>query len=103
MLLFLRFWPATCQEKEVILNVNKSLSQFRLRDRFFIYTRVTVNTSIMELASWTGLLIYAHTNFSNSAITATWNGDYARDLRSSNFSEWNVSRGQVCACACVRV
>jgi hypothetical protein len=94
MLLFLRCWPATCLEKDVILNVNKSLSQFPLPDRFFVYMRVAISTSITELAAWTGLMIYAHTILSNSAVTGTWNGTYDRRMRLSNFSEWNVSRGQ---------
>ena len=31
---------------------------------------------------------------SNGAVTATWSGVYDEMLRMSNFSSWNVSRGQ---------
>lgn len=58
MLLFLRLWPSSQQEKEVILSVNKTVSQFSLKDRLCIYAQVAVNTSIMELAAWVGLLLY---------------------------------------------
>ena len=58
MLLFLRLWPSSQQEKEVILSVNKTLSHFRLKDRLCIYAQVAVNTCIMELAAWMGLLLY---------------------------------------------
>ncbi len=94
MLMFLRMWPASTQENEVILNVRKSMLSFGLRDRVLIYARVTANTSIMELAAWIGLMIYAHTILSDGAVTATWNGVYDEMLRYSNFSSWNVSRGQ---------
>jgi hypothetical protein len=94
MLMFLRLWPASTQENEVILNVSKSMRSFGLRDRFLIYARVTANTSIMELAAWVGLMLFAHTMLSNGAVTANWTGVYDEMLRFSNFSSWNVSRGQ---------
>jgi hypothetical protein len=53
MLLFLRFWPATSLEKEVILNVSKSLSQFRLLDRFFVYVRVCFSSPYTFCNSFT--------------------------------------------------
>jgi hypothetical protein len=94
MLLFMRLWPLRQPEKEVILNVKQTLSHFGLRDRLYIYAKVAVNTSIMELAAWLGLLLYAHTMLVNGAVTATWSGVYDEMLRMSKFSSWNVSRGQ---------
>ena len=94
MLLFLRLWPASTQEQEVILNDKKCISRFGIRDRVFIYMRVAVNISVMELAAWLGLMLYAHTMFSNGAITSSWNGVYDEMLRNSNFSSWNIQRGQ---------
>ena len=94
MLLFLRLWPASSQEQEVILNVKKCISRFGIRDRLCICMRVAVNTSVVELAAWLGLMLYAHTMLSNGAITASWNGVYDEKLRNSNFSSWNLQRGQ---------
>ena len=73
-LLFLRLWPMSSLEKEVVLRVNSSLLRLGLRARFGIFMRVAVNTSIMELASWLGFLLYAHTMMSDGAVSSTWIG-----------------------------
>jgi hypothetical protein len=93
-LLFLRLWPMSCQEKEVALCVKRAMSGLCARDRLSVLMRVGANTSIMELAAWMAFLLYLHTALSDGAVTSTWIGVYDEMLRLSNFSSWNVSRGQ---------
>jgi hypothetical protein len=92
-LLFLRLWPMTPQEKEVALSVNKAMLCHRLQARLSIFARVAVHTSIMELVAWLGLIVYAHTILSNSAVTGVATGLYDEMLQKSS-KPWNVSRGQ---------
>ena len=94
-LMFMRLFPMSAHQKEVVLNVRRAVSRFRLRDRLSIFLRVIVNTSVMELASFVCLVVYAHTVLSDGAITSNWNGVYDEMLATSNVSSsWVVSRGQ---------
>lgn len=93
-LMFMRLWPTSAQEKEVALHVKRAIARLGLRARLSIFMRVAVNTSIMELAAWTGLLLYAHTILSDGAVTYSWTGLYEELLVFSNFSSWNNFRGQ---------
>ena len=92
-LMFMRLWPMSALEKEVVLSVKRTLSRFALRNRLAIYLRVIVNTSVMELTAYVCLAVYAHTVLSDGAVVSMWNGVYDEMLRSSN-STWDVSRGQ---------
>jgi hypothetical protein len=94
-LMFMRLFPLSAHQKEVVLNVERAVSRFRLRDRLSIFLRVVVNTSVMELASFVCLSVYAHTVFSDGAVVSNWNGVYDEMLATSNVSSsWVVSRGQ---------
>ena len=94
-LMFMRLFPLSAHQKEVVLNVERAVSRFRLRDRLSIFLRVVVNTSVMELASFVCLVVYAHTVFSDGAVVSNWNGAYEEMLATSNVSSsWEVSRGQ---------
>jgi hypothetical protein len=93
-LLFLRLWPMSAHENAVVVNVKNAMSELGLKARLSVYMRVAANTSIMELVAWAGLVLYAHTVLSNGAVVSTWNGAYDEMLRVSNFTTWNVSRGQ---------
>jgi CheY-like chemotaxis protein len=93
-LMFLRLWPMSGLEQEVVAHVNGELSGLQLQTRFFVCLRILANTSIMELASWMGLILYAHTVISDGAVTSNWNGVYSEMLRGSKFTSWNVSHGQ---------
>jgi hypothetical protein len=93
-LLFLRLWPMSAHENAVVVNVKNAMSELGLKARLSVYMRVAANTSIMELVAWMGLLLYAHTVLSNGAVVSTWNGAYVEMLSVSNFTVWNVSRGQ---------
>ena len=54
-----------------------------------------VNTSVMELASFACLVVYAHTVLSDGAVVSNVNGVYDEMLATSNVSSsWVVSRGQ---------
>ena len=75
-LLFLRLWPMSSLEKEVALHVSGALLRLGLRARFDIFMRVAVNTSISDIVSWLGFLLYAHTMMSDGAISSTWIGMY---------------------------
>ena len=75
-LLFLRLWPMSSLEKEVALHVNGALLRLGLRARLGILIRVAVNTSIMELTSWLGFLLYVHTVMSDGVVSSTWIGVY---------------------------
>jgi hypothetical protein len=88
-LLFMRLWPMSAHQKEVVLNVSRAISRFQLRDRLFIYMRVAANTSSMELTALMSLVVYAHTILSDGAVVSNWNGVYSGDTR-----DWNFSRGQ---------
>ncbi len=92
-LLFLRLWPMTPREKEVALSVKKTMQCHGLHVRLSILARVAVHTSIMELVAWLGLIVYAHTILSNSAVTGVFTGFYDEMLQKSS-NPWNVSRGQ---------
>ena len=93
-LLFLRLRPMSAHEAEVALRVWGAMSGLGVRDRLSIFMRVAAHTSIMELAAWMALLIFAHTVLSDGAVTSTWIGVYDEMLRYSNFTSWNVSQGQ---------
>jgi hypothetical protein len=93
-LLFFRLWPMSAKEKEVALHVTKAISCHDIQTRLRIYMRLAAATSIMELSAWLGVLIFAHAVFADNAVTASWNGVYDEMLSRSNFSSWNVSRGQ---------
>lgn len=93
-LLFFRLWSMSSKEKEVVLHVTKAISCHNLQTRLRIYLRLAAGTSIMEITVWLGVLIFAHTAFADNAVTASWNGVYDEMLGRSNFSSWNVSRGQ---------
>ena len=93
-LLFFRLCSLTDLEKEVLFHTSKIISCHNLQTRLCIYTRVAMNTSIAELAAWTGLIIYAHTVLSDNAVTGFWNGVYDERLRYSVAPSWDVSRGQ---------
>jgi len=92
-LMFMRLFPMSAHQKEVVLNVRRAVSRFRLRDRLSIFLRVLVNTSVMELASFVCLGVYTHTVLSD--VVSNWNGVYDEMLAKSNVSSsWVVSRGQ---------
>ena len=93
-LMFMRLWPTSAQEKEVALHVKRVIARLGVRARLSIFMRVAVNTSIIELAAWTGLLLYVHTMLSDGAVTYSWTGVYEEMLFSANFSSWNNFRGQ---------
>jgi hypothetical protein len=93
-LLFMRLWPMSAQEKEVALYVKRAVSRLGVRARLSVFMRVTVNTSVMELAAWLGLLLYLHTILSNGAVSYAWIGVYDELLRFSNYTSWDNSRGQ---------
>ena len=97
-LMFIRLFPMSSHQKEVVLNVTRAVSRFRLRDRLSIFLRVMVNTSVMELASFACLVVYAHTVLSDGAVVSNVNGVYDEMLATSNItnvsSSWVVSRGQ---------
>ena len=93
-LLFLRLWPMSAHENAVVVSVKNAMSELGLKARLSVYMRVAANTSIMEVAAWVGLALYAHTVVSNGAVVSTWNGVYDEMLRASNFTTWNFSRGQ---------
>jgi hypothetical protein len=95
-LLFMRLWPMSAHQKEVVLSVKRAISRFRLRDRLSIYLRVAVNTSTMELTAFVCLVVYAHTVLSDGAVVSSWNGVYDEMLKVSyvNVTSWDVSRGQ---------
>jgi hypothetical protein len=94
-LMFMRLFPMSAHQKEVVHNARRAVLRFRLRDRLSIFLRVVVNTSVMELASFVCLSVYAHTVLSDGAVVFNWNGVYAEMLATSNVSSsWDVSRGQ---------
>jgi len=85
-LLFMRLWPMSAHQKEVVLNVRRVILRFRLRDRLLIYMRLAANTSTMELTAVMSLIVYAHTVLSDGAVVSNWNGVYS--------GYFDFSRGQ---------
>ena len=85
-LLFMRLWPMSAHQKEVVLNVRRAILSFRLRDRLLIYMRLAANTSTMELTAVMSLIVYAHTVLSDGAVVSNWNGVYS--------GYFDFSRGQ---------
>ena len=93
-LAILPLWPLSALQKEVVLSVRTAIAPFGLRYRLAIFLRAAVHTSFMEMTAFVCLAVYAHSVFSDGAVVSMWNGVYDEMLSMSNFSSWDVSRGQ---------